>query len=264
MKRYLLLACLLLLLTGVFGHEYILMAYHFKLNKGDNLEIHLFVADGFNVQLERPVQNAIIKKFELLTPDSIVNLKNQPDGSLPVVNRRVDFDGGGLIHMERDYAKISLPTDKFFEYLKEDHLDGIAGKTDKKKKEQRERYTRYIKALVQSGHQYTDSLYRTNIGQRFEIILLQNPYQLHKGSIIQAKILFEGKPLAGKIMTARNRTGSKASIVQTSKTNQNGICSFQLPRTGDWFIHGTYMLSCPDKNDADWESFWTSYSFEIE
>ncbi|MEP6727290.1 MAG: hypothetical protein ABJC98_15835 [Bacteroidota bacterium] len=149
---------LLFILIVAFGHEYILMAYHFKVNKGDTLEIHLFVADGFNVQLERPVQHSIIKKFELLTLDNKVDLTKQPEGSLPVISRLVDFEGGGLVHMERDYARIALPTTKFFEYLKEDHLDGISTGVDKKKKEQRERYTRYIKALVQSGQRYNDTI----------------------------------------------------------------------------------------------------------
>jgi len=87
---------------------------------------------------------------------------------------------------------------------------------------------------------------------------------VYKGSTIRAKILFNCKPLAGKIMTARNRNGSNPALVLTSRTDANGICSFQLIRTGDWFIHGTYMTPSPDKKEADWESFWTSYSFGIE
>lgn len=65
-------------------------------------------------------------------------------------------------------------------------------------------------------------------------------------------------------MTARNRIGSKSSIVQISKTTEKGICNFHLANNGEWFIHGTYMIPCPDKIDADWESFWSSYSFALE
>jgi uncharacterized GH25 family protein len=264
MKKYVFCLLLLCALTAIFAHEYILIAYKFKVHKGDNLEIHLFVGDGFNIQLERPLQKEIIKKFELLTTDSVIDLKNQENGVLPLVNRKVNFEGGALIHMERDYDRIQLATNKFYAYLKEDHIDGIASKVDKMKKEQRERYTRYIKTLVQSGNSFKDTLYKKNTHQQFEIILLQNPYLLHRGSIIRAKILFNSKPLPGKIMTARNRNGSNPALALTSRTDANGICSFQLIRTGDWFIHGTYMTPSSDKKEADWESFWTSYSFGIE
>ena len=181
---------LILLLTAsfvawfAFAHEYLLSAYKYRLQKGDTLEVHLFVADGFNVQLERPFQKAPTKAFELLTANGAVDLSKTEDGALPIINRNVDFDGGGLLHLERDYARIKLATPKFFDYLKEDHLEGIAPQVIKAKPEQRERYTRYIKCLVQSGAVYNDTLYKTVTGQTFEIVLLQNPYRLYAGNII--------------------------------------------------------------------------------
>jgi uncharacterized GH25 family protein len=264
MRKIPLLVFFLAMLIYAFAHEYILVAYKFRVKKGDDLEVHLFVADGFNVQLERPFQKMITRKFELLTVDSTIDLTKQENGSLPVIYRKVNFDGGGLVHMERDYAYITLPTDKFLDYLEEDHIDGIAGKADRKKLYQKERYSRCIKALVQSGGAYRDSLYKKITGQSFEIVLLQNPYRLHKGDTITARILFQGKPLAGKIITARNRTGDKATITLTSRTDADGICSFPLSREGDWFLHATYMIPCPEQSDSDWESFWTSYSFAID
>ncbi|MEP7323949.1 MAG: DUF4198 domain-containing protein [Saprospiraceae bacterium] len=264
MKKFVCFLVLIGIVVSVQGHEYILLPYKFRLEKGDNLEVHLFSADGFNVQLERPIQKEIIKKFELITRDSTIDLSLQENGTLPVIDRTVNFNGGGLIHMERDYARITLATDKFLAYLDEDHIDGIKQLMDKTKREQKERYTRYIKTLVQNGSLYSDTLFKQNIHQKFEIVLLQNPYLLHKGSLIKARILFNGKPLAGKTMTARNRIGSEPASVFTSKTDSKGICSFLLTRTGDWFIHGTYMIACEDKSDSDWESFWTSYSFGID
>jgi uncharacterized GH25 family protein len=73
-----------------------------------------------------------------------------------------------------------------------------------------------------------------------------------------------GKPFNNKIVTARNRTGDKPVITKTATTDINGICSFNLSRKGDWFVHVTHMIPCPDKADSDWESFWASYSFGIE
>ena len=264
MKKLLLLCFIMTLLFTAFAHEYILLAAQYRLQKGDDLEVHLFVADGFNIQMERPFQQTPTRRFRLVTPDSTIDLSTQAAGTLPIVNRKVAFNGGGLLHLERDYARISLETDKFLDYLKEDHIEGIAPLIDKRKPEQKERYTRYIKALVQSGNTYSDTLYKQVLGQAFEIVLLQNPYTLRPGATLQAKVLFESKPLAGKVITARNRTGNQATLSQTSRTDKNGICTFKLVRKGDWFLHATYMIPSPDKADSDWESFWTTYSFGVD
>ena len=247
-----------------FSHEYILLAEKYRLQKGEELQLHLFVADGFNIEVERPFQKTPTKSFELITTDGVIDLSATADGTLPIVRREVDFDGGGLIHLERDYARITLATPKFLDYLKEDNIENIPAKVDRKKAEQKERYTRYIKLLVQSGKQMNDTVYKTITGQKFEIVLLQNPYNLVTGKTLKAKILFDGQPLKNKVITARSRTGNEAALALTSRTNAQGICSFILSRKGEWFIHATHMIECPDKTDSDWESFWTSYSFEIE
>ncbi len=190
-------------------------------------------------------------------------LASTQDGSFPIVKTKVDFEGLGLVHIERDYAKITLTTSKFLDYLKEDNIENIIVSQEQAKKRQRERYSRYIKALVQSGKIKNDTLYKTEIGQKFEIILLQNPYKLDKGNVLSAQILFNGRPLINKIITARNRIGSKPSLEIKSRTNSEGICNFKLIREGVWFIHATQMIPCEDKTEADWESFWASYSFGL-
>lgn len=263
MKKIFVCGLAFLLIYTCLAHEYILLPAKFYVGPGDELELHLFVADGFNIQIERPFQKAMTKKFVLITGNATVDLANTADAALPVINRKVDFEGGALICMERDYARIALPTAQFLDYLKEDHIENIAPSVNKAKREQKERYSRWIKALVQSGQPTTDTVYKMITGQRFEIILLHNPSLLHKGGIIKAKVLFEGKPLAGKIITARNRTGSLPALSITARTDAAGICSFRLEREGDWFLHATHMIACPDPSDSDWESFWASYSFGI-
>jgi len=265
MKKFFAAIIFFVLMLSAIAHEYILVAYKYRIAKGDTLEVHLFVADGFNIELERPMQTAITKKFKMITENGTIDLlATTNNGCLPVINMKADFEGLGLIHTERDYARITLPTPKFLSYLKEDHIENIKVKNDSSKKFQRERYTRYIKCLVQSGQTRKDTLYKTITGQNFEIILLQNPYLLQKGDILKAQVFFMGKPLTNKLITARNRTGNLPAIALTSRTDAKGICNFQMKRKGDWFIHATHMITCPDKADADWESFWTSYSFGIE
>lgn len=264
MRQFILLSVFLLLLVVAFAHEYILLAEKYRLQKGDDLTLHLFVADGFNIEMERPFQKGVTKRFKLHTEKGETDLSVTANGTIPIMSRKIDFEGGGLIYLERDYARIALTTTKFLAYLKEDYIENIAQLVDPKKQEQKERYTRYIKCLVQSGSSFNDTIYKRETGQDLEIILLQNPYKLIAGSSLQAKVLFMGKPLTNKIITARNRTGNSTSLSQTARTNAAGVCTFKLSRKGEWFIHATHMIPCADKSDSDWESFWTSYSFEID
>ncbi|HEU4472457.1 MAG TPA: DUF4198 domain-containing protein [Flavisolibacter sp.] len=252
------LACL------VFAHEYILLAAKYKVKRGEDLELRLFVSDGFNIEAERPFQPVPTRRFELITALGTTDLSTTAEGAIPLVKRAVDFDGGGLFRLERDYARIALPTAKFLEYLKTDHMEEILPLVVKTKQEQKERYTRYIKCLVQSGESYEDTVYKRVTGQEFEIVLLQNPYTLNRNGLLRARVFFKGSPLAGKVITARNRTGSEPAIALTARTDAAGICSFRLSRKGEWFLHATHMIPCPDQNDSDWESFWTSYSFALE
>ncbi len=264
MKKKSILIIAVLIVLSTYAHEYVLIASEFNVQRGDTLELHLFVADGFNIELERPLQKEIIKKFELTTQNTNIDLlAENKDASYPILKRKVDFDGLGLIHMERGYSKITLENKKFISYLEEDHIENINIQKSTKK-EQRERYSRYIKCLVQSGKSNEDTSYKIITGHQFEIILLQNPYRIQIGKSLQAQVFFKGIPLANKVITIRNRTGGESATRQLSRTNANGICTFMINRKGDWFIHATQMIKCPEPSEADWESYWTSYSFGIK
>lgn len=264
MKRTITILLIIFLTTTVFAHEYVLIAYNYIVKEGEKLELHLFVADGFNIELERPVQKSITKNFEMINEHGKTNLlKTLDDGALPMLDREVDFKGLGLIYMERDYARITLPNDRFKSYLENDNIENITI-NDSTKTEQSERYTRYIKTLIQSNRKQKDEIYKTVVGHNFEIVLQQNPYELKKGDWISAKVLFMGKPLTNKVITARNRIGNEPAIFQYSRTDGKGMCSFKLEREGVWFLHATHMIASPDQSDTDWESFWTTFSFAIE
>lgn len=254
----------LFLATTILAHEYVFIAYNFIVKEGEKLELHLFVADGFNIEFERPVQKSMTKRFELINENGKTDLMpTLKDGSLPILERDVDFKGLGLIHMERDYARITLSNDKFKSYLKGDNIEHIQI-NDSTKTEQSERYSRYIKTLIQSNPKPNDEIYKTVVGHTFEIVLLQNPYELKQDDWISAKVLFMGEPLKSKVITARNRKGNEPAIFQYARTDEKGLCSFKLEREGDWFFHATHMIESPDKEETDWDSFWTSYSFGME
>lgn len=264
-KISMLFLCILFMIIQAYAHEYLLLAEDYTVQKGDTLNMHLFLAQGFNVELERTLQKNITKSFDLYTQNKKINLLPlQQDEQIPVLNYVVDFDGEGLISMQRDYARIALPPYQFAEYVKEDGLDNIQFDAAKTQAPQREKYSRYIKALILSGKNTNSDLYKKQIGFDLEIILLDNPYILNAGDSLRVKIVFKGQPLANKLIKARNRKGDENTISKEVKTNEKGEATLYLQREGTWVIHLTHIIACTDKTDCDWESFWASYSFAVE
>ena len=262
MKKNIFLTAFVLFASLVFSHECFIFAHKFVVVQGDDLELHLFIADGLNIQQEKAFKKSVTHKFDLINENGTKDLlQTTNEGQLPVANIKVDFKGQGLLVMERNAVEITLSNQKFAEYIKEDHVENI--KINFTKTSQKETYTRYIKSLVQSNFKPSDSLFKARVGAKFEIVLLQNPYLLKIGERLQAQIFFNGKPLPNKVITARNRLGAEPANSQTARTDASGICQFTVKRRGDWLLHVTHMVPCADPKTADWESFWATFTFGI-
>ena len=102
------------------------------------------------------------------------------------------------------------------------------------------------------------------LSQRISIRLLQNPYLLDPGDDLEVQVSFDGEPLRDKLVWAYN--GSKNGLVSKSmaRTNEDGVAGFTLDRKGFWLIRLVHMRPCTEWPDLDWESYWASYSFELD
>lgn len=253
---------LITMLTGIcaVSHDYVLLARNFIVKKGEKLAVQLFVAYGFNIVDEKPFDHKNTVSLKLISENGEKNLIGQgQEGGLPFIETTVDFNGLGLMHMERAQAFISIENEGFKNYIREEHIDNIY--IDETKKEQTERYRRFIKTLIQSDKKANDQLYKKVIGYPYEIVLLENPYEKKKKDWLKVQILLNGKPMQNKVITARNRYKGESAIYQYSRTNSEGICTFRLEREGEWFIHSTHLFHSRDKSKSDWESYWACYSF---
>lgn len=123
----------------------------------------------------------------------------------------------------------------------------------------RERYSRYLKSLLQAGSRH-DETYKRELGFALEIIPLANPYELKVGDSVKVKVLFEGKPLPNAKVFADNREAG-STRTQQARTTPDGIAALELDRSGFWLVRLVHMRRCADVAEADWESFWAAYSF---
>lgn len=212
-------------------------------------------------------------RFELITPNGSVDLLSELPNMFqwvkPVLKRKLDFEGLALLAMEHAFIWNEFSAEKFLEYLEHEKFKMEKFQTHiGRKSSEQERYARTLKCLVQVGEVAEGDLHQRVLGLKLEIVLLQNPYLLDPGDDLEVQVLFDGKPLADQLLTAFNGDGKR--LVSTSKTYTNalGIARFTLDREGFWLIRLIHLTHCSERadvdcSDVDWESYWSSYSFEV-
>lgn len=289
--RFLYRASVLALLLGVAGaahsHDIWLYAENFKLAKGEELIIHQLLAAELDVDLvqpksslELPLLSDITPRFTLVTRQGSFDLLAElPDARTgpevkPVLERKLDLDGLALIAMDHAILHTKFENSAFLRYLEHEGFDPEDFQTQMgSRSEQSEGYMRTLKTLVRVGKPAQSAsdvdVHRRPIGQKIEIVLLQNPYELDPGARLDAQVLFEGEPLRGKLVKAFNSSGEGPISKHEARTDENGIASFTLERGGLWLIRLVHLLPCTERSEVDcddsaWESYWTSYSFELD
>jgi hypothetical protein len=265
LRKTVLLFALALLLTS---HDYWFSAEKYILKKGDTLTLHLLVGDDLTAEEERVTQRYKTTKFRLHTAGGVENLLPAlPDSTLPVLRKKMTFTGLGLISMERNFSKIALPDSQFHRYLIHEYLiDALDAreKPGRKHATERERYARGLKALVQVGTpSTTDRTFAKRLGHRLELVPSQNPYLLKPGAQLEARLFFEGKPRAKKVVMALHKELDGKFTELITYTDEEGFARFKLPYRGQWVLRTVHLRPCEGCSDADWESFWTALSFAI-
>ncbi len=258
--------CAVLLSANAFAHEYWFEPETFFPAPGQKTVVHLYVGDGLvKDREERSFQLAKTTMFQLFSASSQpANLKTSlVDEALPIYHFSADRPGNYLLAMERNWSYIKLESQKFEDYLREDGMDYIIAeraRLGESAKEGRERYSRFIKSLLQVGDK-RDETYKRMVGLKLEITPMENPYAKKVGDQLAFQVMFDGKPLAGKTAFADNRNGQ----TQKMTTDREGKITVKLDRSGLWLVRLVVMQRCTtDCNEADWESFWGAYSFGMK
>ncbi len=250
----------------VAAHDYWLQPHQYFLDPDETTPVRLFVGDHFSSESEKTFSAKKTTAFQLISKDLKTDLRpGATDGQKPVCRITPATSGGHLVAMQRDWSHIELKATKFNDYLQHEGLASIAELRRNAGEENtvgRERYRRYLKALIQVGEEH-DETYKKKIGHRLEIQPQSNPFSLNTSDTLTVSVLFEGKPLRGVQVAAYNRHGNDTKT-QEAKTDGGGHVRFRLNQSGLWLIRLVHMRRCNDVADIDWESFWAAYSFQIK
>lgn len=234
-----------------------------------------YYESGYSITKKMSRDISIVMGGKRLTPEqaggSVRDVDTNPDLLATYIGLVAQPNGTGLAGLAAHPDYIALPRPIFRDYLKHEGLNDALKEFDAKDKLTtiRERYTKHAKALFQVGKTYTDD-YKTILGYKVEIVPEKNPGTLKVGDEMPAQVLFEGKPLANQLVYVSHASykpnfdgpapdGSKYAL----RTDANGRFKFELSAKDKWFIQLINMQKIDDE-DADYESNWSTLTFEVK
>lgn len=242
-------------------HDFFLLPEFFFIHKGDKLNLHLLMGDLFVKDAEINYQPAKTSKFMLYNGSKKIDLKPMAkDSAAPVLSYEVAMPGQSLIEMTRSYEFSFTSRDAYADFLNNQGLDKMAEKVKAGNQFRvKEKYTRCLKTLI-SVDNNDGNAFEKELKQDFEIILKKNPYKKKYGDDMIAVLKFKDKPVASASVGLYIKTITGNVYTQNLTTNGDGEVAFNMSREGIYLLRSVRIEPTKDK-DADYESWWTSYTF---
>lgn len=177
----------------------------------------------------------------------------EPDGS----KENLDPGKGGFkateILMKKEGGRIVAASVK----------PGFHGDVEGKKDFYELRYEMYAKALVGVGTAEKE-IFLKPVGQRFEIVPLQNPQDLKPGDYFEFRVLLDGKPAKGVEISATPYAKPSITIVDNLAYKETGKIRI-VDAYGPWIITAKLELPPTDefKNKCQKLYFLATLTFEV-
>jgi uncharacterized GH25 family protein len=226
---------------------------------GGSAKIRMWVGDKLTRAEEDDYSSERGRQFLHVSAGETIDLRGTvKNGAIPVTTLSELPEGGHLVAMIRAYSLITLPAWKFRRYLKHEDFDEVSAArkaAGQSWSEGRERYSRYMKTLVQVGTK-KDETFGAVLGQKYELVPLEDPMAVPAGGTLGVRVLFEGKPAADVRVVAMSAEFGSVE----ARTDASGQARLPLAGRGEWLIRSVYMEACGCEQ-AEWESFWASYHF---
>ena len=244
---------------NVHAHELWLEPINFKFNNNELLKININIGQNF-VGSPFGYYDPNKKKLYIENKDKVKSLTPR-NGDFPAIQTLILEKGFHILNYETNYEFLKYESvEKFGDFLKEQNLQGAAGKFDKSKLPT-ESYRRFAKILITDRD---NNFFIQKPKLDFEIIALNSPYDL-KNDLLKFQIFEKGKPLENwqiTIFSKDDKNTYKKKII----TNINGIGKFKV------FEDRIYLLSAVKLNKtnyfeklkykSDWFSMWASLVFK--
>jgi uncharacterized GH25 family protein len=248
------------------AHDYWLEFKPLAPRPGAELALSMWVGEDFAAHEQKGMQLDRTISLRHITKDIDVDLRaSTREGAVPIARVALREPGGHLLAVERAPARVSLRAIKFNRYLRHEGL--LTAWNERKQAGERlqrgrERYTRYLKAFVQVG-EASDGQSTRVLGHRIELVPERDLATARPGERLAVMVRFDGKPQPGVLVEAFVRDAKGKPRGQRMISGADGRVEFTLDQAGAWLLRTVHMQRCIGCEDAQWESFWTAYSFAL-
>ena len=177
-RRLLTAFALVVLTSAVSAHDFWLAPETFVPAPGKPVKVRLLVGDGLEVETERAFERKGTTRLVALRASGMRDLLGSGmEGKTPFAQITFDKTGSWWIGLERERKTIRLEADKFNDYLAEEGLAKILEQRrvlGEDRKPGRERYSRYVKCLIQVAAR-SDDTWKKLVEHRLEIEPITDP-----------------------------------------------------------------------------------------
>lgn len=259
-RTVVLTASLLLAAPALRAHDFWIEPSTFTPEPGERVAVRLRVGDDFPGG-RVPRMARFLERFAVvgMGPEAEVAGVEGIDPAGYVLPREPGLHV--LVYDSRPDA-LTLSGEGFEKHLAEQGLEGVSelrrerGETEAGA---RELFSRCAKALVAVGEEAGQG-YDRRVGLPLELIPEKNPFLLSPGEDLPLLLLYQGNPVAGVWVQARNPRRPEESV--SGRTDAGGRVRLGLASGGFWLVKAVHMVPAPEGVGADWESFWASLTFE--
>jgi len=259
------------------AHEFWLQPSNFRPAAGQEISVDVSVSDVFYPGIHALLTDEDIVKFVAHGPGGqtpvTAKVGNGPIGKSSV--GKITLPTPGLYILEFiDLTRFSqLEALTFERYLEEKGLDNaiaVRKQQGESDKPGREAWSHFLKTIVVAGDPGRE-IRDHALGLKLEVICDSRLDARRRDDTLSFKILYQGAPLKGALVTASRRTAPKDKL--SMRTDANGHVEFKLS-PDEWMIDTVHMIAAPNDlrataitgggpQAARWRSFWASLTFEL-
>ncbi len=257
------LALLPLLASAAGAHEFWIEPSTFRRDKAGPVSFSLRVGEGFTGDVV-PRKAARIERFFVFGPKGERDVLGR-EGDDPAGLLRLEDEGLHVVAYRSTRHPNVLDAKKFETYLAEDGLDEVLAwrkAHGESEKDGNEIYSRAVKTFVRVGPESSPSIgFDRVFGFPFELVPESDPLAARAGDSLKVRVLVDGKPKANVLVGALQR--ADAIGTNSARSDADGRVTLKLDRPGAWLVHAVQMWRAPAETKADWESVWSSLTFDV-
>ena len=266
----------MLSVTVAQAHQTYMISDLYELRPGtDNyliLKNGTYFESGYSITRKMSRDISIVMGGERKTPpdDEVDDVDGNPSYKQTYIKVFAEKEGTGIAGLAAHPDYIALPAELFEDYLVHEGMDDAVAefRATNDRTTIRERYTKHAKGIFQVGKPLSDD-FKHVLDYKAEIFVEQNPGSVKVGDEMSIQVMFDGEPLDNQLVyvsAASKGAPEEMSIPEISeyalRTDEDGRATFKIIKKDKWYIQLIHMQKVDDE-DADWESNWSTITFEI-